>query len=215
MQREVNEDNGKTYDNAVSALGKYIIYQGNNSNDCLNMGKQIIKMTESDLHQIIKESVNRILTELDWKTYANAARKADERAMDIARKPENAHLAVYQYNDDNKKNYEILHPTGPKHDYCYHTEAMDRAMEAKNCSAEDMKISLLSCIADSLADIADNLSEKTRPEDRSDIMLANLICERVRKCTDAETAMIEIAFELEKVLEKPLGREFYNFKNEK
>ncbi|MBQ1527549.1 MAG: [Lachnospiraceae bacterium] len=29
----------------------------------------------------------------------------------------------------NKKNYEILHPAGPKHDYAYHTEAMDRAME--------------------------------------------------------------------------------------
>ena len=29
----------------------------------------------------------------------------------------------------NKKNYEILHPTGPKHNYDYHTEAMDRAME--------------------------------------------------------------------------------------
>lgn len=29
----------------------------------------------------------------------------------------------------NKENYEILHPTGPKHDYDYHTEAMDRAME--------------------------------------------------------------------------------------
>lgn len=29
----------------------------------------------------------------------------------------------------NKKNYEELHPTGPKHDYAYHTEAMDRAME--------------------------------------------------------------------------------------
>lgn len=29
-----------------------------------------------------------------------------------------------------KKNYELLHPTGPKHDYAYHTEAMDRAMEA-------------------------------------------------------------------------------------
>ena len=28
-----------------------------------------------------------------------------------------------------KKAYEELHPTGPKHDYCYHTEAMDRAME--------------------------------------------------------------------------------------
>lgn len=27
-----------------------------------------------------------------------------------------------------KESYEKLHPTGPKHDYCYHTEAMDRAM---------------------------------------------------------------------------------------
>lgn len=29
----------------------------------------------------------------------------------------------------NKKQYEALHPTGPKSDYAYHTEAMDRAME--------------------------------------------------------------------------------------
>lgn len=28
-----------------------------------------------------------------------------------------------------KKSYEELHPTGPKHNYNYHTEAMDRAME--------------------------------------------------------------------------------------
>lgn len=28
-----------------------------------------------------------------------------------------------------KESYEKLHPTGPKHDYCYHTEAMDRAMQ--------------------------------------------------------------------------------------
>lgn len=28
-----------------------------------------------------------------------------------------------------KKNYEALHPTGPKSNYAYHTEAMDRAME--------------------------------------------------------------------------------------
>lgn len=28
-----------------------------------------------------------------------------------------------------KENYEKLHPTGPKHDYAYHTEAMDRAMD--------------------------------------------------------------------------------------
>ncbi len=29
----------------------------------------------------------------------------------------------------NKANYEALHPTGPKSDYAYHTEAMDRAMQ--------------------------------------------------------------------------------------
>ncbi len=28
-----------------------------------------------------------------------------------------------------KESYESLHPTGPKHDYAYHTEAMDRAMQ--------------------------------------------------------------------------------------
>ena len=28
-----------------------------------------------------------------------------------------------------KEGYETLHPTGPKHNYAYHTEAMDRAME--------------------------------------------------------------------------------------
>lgn len=29
----------------------------------------------------------------------------------------------------NKKKYELQHPTGPKHNYTYHTEAMDRAMQ--------------------------------------------------------------------------------------
>lgn len=29
----------------------------------------------------------------------------------------------------NRQAYEELHPTGPKHDYAYHTEAMDRAMD--------------------------------------------------------------------------------------
>ena len=30
----------------------------------------------------------------------------------------------------NKESYERLHPTGPKHNYAYHTEAMDRAMQS-------------------------------------------------------------------------------------
>jgi len=43
------------------------------------MDKKLIRLTEGDLHNIVKESVNRILTELDWKTYASAAKKASER----------------------------------------------------------------------------------------------------------------------------------------
>ena len=44
MQREVNEDNGRTYDNAVSSMGKYIIYQCNVDNNSLAMAKQFIKL---------------------------------------------------------------------------------------------------------------------------------------------------------------------------
>ena len=44
MQREVNEENNKTYDNSVSAMGKYLIYQGNNDANTLGMVKQFIKL---------------------------------------------------------------------------------------------------------------------------------------------------------------------------
>lgn len=39
-----------------------------------------------------------------------------------------------------KKNYEALHPTGPKSNYAYHTEAMDRAMEG---GVDDVGIGVL------------------------------------------------------------------------
>jgi hypothetical protein len=42
------------------------------------MNKQIIRLTESDLKQMVAESSKKILSELDWKTYASAARKNDE-----------------------------------------------------------------------------------------------------------------------------------------
>ena len=65
MQREVNEDNGKTYDNAISAMGKYLIYQGDNNNDCLTMAKQVIKTLplKNDLEEgkvICEELFNQI-----------------------------------------------------------------------------------------------------------------------------------------------------------
>ena len=44
--------------------------------------KKTIRLTESDLHRVIKESVKQCLTELDWKTYQNAAEKAYDRYLD-------------------------------------------------------------------------------------------------------------------------------------
>ena len=44
--------------------------------------KRTIRLTESDLHRIVKESVNKLITELDWKTYQNAAKKAHLKALD-------------------------------------------------------------------------------------------------------------------------------------
>ena len=43
--------------------------------------KKLIRLTESDLHRIVRESVNKVLTELDWKTYQNAAEKDWERQL--------------------------------------------------------------------------------------------------------------------------------------
>ena len=43
------------------------------------MNKKLIRLTEGDLLRIVKESVNKVLTELDWKTYASASDKARQR----------------------------------------------------------------------------------------------------------------------------------------
>jgi len=63
-------DNGRDYE-----YEKWADEHNGNVAESKNMNKKIIRLTESDLHKIVKESVNRVLTELDWKTYANAARK--------------------------------------------------------------------------------------------------------------------------------------------
>jgi len=44
MQREVNDNNELTYDNAVSAMGKFLIYQCENDDNTLTMTKQFIKL---------------------------------------------------------------------------------------------------------------------------------------------------------------------------
>lgn len=40
---------------------------------------QKLRITEQDLHKIVSESVKRIITELDWNTYANASDLAYRR----------------------------------------------------------------------------------------------------------------------------------------
>ena len=44
------------------------------------MSKRTVRLTESELKNIITESVKNIISELDWKTYANAAKKASKRS---------------------------------------------------------------------------------------------------------------------------------------
>lgn len=67
------------------------------------MGKQLIKLTESDLHHIIKESVKRALNELENPTVASAMRKmrargAEERANHLG------DLAVHNYGGEELAN---------------------------------------------------------------------------------------------------------------
>lgn len=51
--------------------------------------------------------------------------------VDNYRKLKAANIGTYILFQEtyNKESYEKLHPAGPKHDYAYHTEAMDRVME--------------------------------------------------------------------------------------
>ena len=44
-----------------------------------------VRATESQLHSLIKESVHQILTELDWRTYANASKKRDAQIQQLGR----------------------------------------------------------------------------------------------------------------------------------
>ena len=41
-----------------------------------------VRLTEGQLHNVIRESVNNILNEIDWKTYDNAATKRIRRKKD-------------------------------------------------------------------------------------------------------------------------------------
>jgi hypothetical protein len=68
--------------------------------------KTILRLTESDLHRIVKESVNRIITELDWRTYYSARDKAAQQMddpsipKDVRDKRYDQHKKFFQAGED-------------------------------------------------------------------------------------------------------------------
>lgn len=90
-------------------------------------------------------------------------------------------------------------------------EMMALAEECETKSMADMQVSTMCCIAENTAMIADAL--RSRQQGHDAVYLANRICETAKKHKDGDMAMIEIAYLLEFVLEKNLGFEFKQYRN--
>lgn len=52
------------------------------ANESRNMKKNVVKLNENTLRRIVAESVKNVLSEIDWKTYANAANKRRKQYRD-------------------------------------------------------------------------------------------------------------------------------------
>ena len=65
--------------------------------------KQRIRLTESDLHKVIKESVKQVLSELDRRTYYNAATKdyMPQRKTQFLQKSADEFNKQFGYKDEN------------------------------------------------------------------------------------------------------------------
>ncbi len=85
--RKVIADIMRYYDEGIRPIGSgfYESVDYGTKNTKKKMNKKLIRLTESDLHRIVKESVNKVLTELDWRTYANAAKKRESQIQQLGR----------------------------------------------------------------------------------------------------------------------------------
>lgn len=63
-----------------------------------------VRLTESQLHSVIKESVRQMLSELDWKTYINAAKKRHDQYERLSKQPYMRNFA----SDYADKSHELL-----------------------------------------------------------------------------------------------------------
>ena len=72
-----------------------------NNNYIINENmKKVIRLTESDLHRVIKESVKQVMNELDWRTYQSASDKAAQRG-DSPRAEKFQRAAYNSFNREN------------------------------------------------------------------------------------------------------------------
>lgn len=84
----------------------------------------------------------------------------------------------------NKATYEDMHPKGPKHNYAYHTEAMDRAMEA---GIDDVGIGvLLGLHEDYLYDCVGMMLHVKHLEDTFGVGPHTMSFPRIRAASDVE-----------------------------
>ena len=95
-----------------------------------------IESGEDPIHNPIEYILDSIKTIYSIKHKNGAIRRVNVNiaatTVENYKKLKEAGIGTYILFQEtyNKKSYEKLHPTGPKHNYNYHTEAMDRAMEA-------------------------------------------------------------------------------------
>ncbi len=82
-----------------------------------------------------------------------------------------------------KERYEYLHPTGPKHNYAYHTEAMDRAMEG---GIDDVGIGVLFGLSDYRYDFIGLLMHAQHLEDTFGVGPHTISVPRIRPAADVD-----------------------------
>ena len=94
-----------------------------------------LEMGEDPVNNPIEYMLESIKTIYSLKHKNGAIRRVNVNiaatTVENYRKLKDAGIGTYILFQEtyNKKEYERLHPTGPKHDYAWHTEAMDRAMD--------------------------------------------------------------------------------------
>jgi len=85
-----------------------------------------------------------------------------------------------------KENYEKLHPTGPKSDYAYHTEAMDRAMDG---GVDDVGLGVLFGLSDYLYDFIGLLMHAEHLEAAKGVGPHTISVPRIRPADDVDLSI--------------------------